>query len=207
MGLLWWCCFSFGLVLVLLGIFDGLGFWSMAWVFSIFFGLIIGIFLGIFENRWRGFLIGGLGIFDVFLGWSSTFFWVFSTAWVSNRRRGFLIDCLGLLIGGLGGGCGRRCWLQLVWWFVCVWLCWRFDGLCLYVCVWLCVWWWVWIGWSVYHGCVCVCGFVCWTGARGWGRKKGKKMTVGKRKTKSKKKWWLEKNNKEKLKNNILIKI
>ena len=32
MGLLRWRCFSFGLVLVLLGIFDGLGFKSTAWV-------------------------------------------------------------------------------------------------------------------------------------------------------------------------------
>ena len=34
--------------------------------------------------------------------------------WVSNQRRGFLISGLGLLIGGLGGGCGGRCWLQPV---------------------------------------------------------------------------------------------
>ena len=34
----------------------------------------------------------------------------FQIGWVSNRRHGFLI-------GGLGGGCGGRCWL-------------RFDGLC-----------------------------------------------------------------------------
>ena len=27
---------------------------------------------------------------------------------------GLLINGLGLLIGGLGGGCGGRCWLQLV---------------------------------------------------------------------------------------------
>ena len=27
---------------------------------------------------------------------------------------GLLIGGLGLLIGGLGGGCGGRCWLQLV---------------------------------------------------------------------------------------------
>ena len=38
----------------------------------------------------------------------------FQIGWVSNRRRGFLIGGLGLLIGGLGGGCGGRCWLQLV---------------------------------------------------------------------------------------------
>ena len=32
----------------------------------------------------------------------------FQINWVSNLRRGFLIDGLGLLIGGLGGGCGGR---------------------------------------------------------------------------------------------------
>ena len=60
MGLLQWRCFSFGLVLVLLGIFDSLGFKSMVWVsdqwlryfwvFSTFSGLIIGLFLGIFND-------------------------------------------------------------------------------------------------------------------------------------------------------------
>ena len=34
--------------------------------------------------------------------------------WVLNWRRGFLIGELGLLISGLGGGCGGHCWLQLV---------------------------------------------------------------------------------------------
>ena len=49
----------------------------------------------------------------------------FQIGWVSNRRCGFLI-------GGLGGGCGGRCWL----WF---------DGLCVCVAllmglyVWFCV--------------------------------------------------------------------
>ena len=38
----------------------------------------------------------------------------FQIGWVSNRRHGFLIGGLGLLIDGLGGGCGGRCWLQLV---------------------------------------------------------------------------------------------
>ena len=53
-------------------------------------------------------------------GFSDDFFfeWVcfngFQIGWVSNRRRGFLIGGLGLLIDGLGGGCGGRCWLQLV---------------------------------------------------------------------------------------------
>ena len=52
------------------------------------------------------------------------------------RRPGFQIDDvdlliggLGLLISGLGGGCGGRCWLQLV--CVCVTL--------LMVCVCMCV--------------------------------------------------------------------
>ena len=38
----------------------------------------------------------------------------FQIGWVSNRQRGFLIGSLGLLINGLDGGCGGRCWLQLV---------------------------------------------------------------------------------------------
>ena len=67
--------------------------------------------------------------FDVFMGWSSAFFWVFSMAWVSNRQHGFLISDLGLLISGLGGGSGSCYWLQLV----CVWLYWWFGGLCLCV--------------------------------------------------------------------------
>ena len=55
---------------------------------------------------------------------------------------------------------------------------------------------------------LCVCMALCWTGARGWERKRGKKMTIEKpRKTMSEKKWRLERNNKERLKNNILIKI
>ena len=74
-------------------------------------------------------------------------------AWVSNQRRGFLIGDLGLLIGGLGGGSGGHCWLQLVY----VWLgvCGSIDGLvvCVYVCgfvdgLCLCL-------------CVCVCGSMC----------------------------------------------
>ena len=40
-----------------------------------------------FFDWWPGFQIGGVGL---------------------------LIGGLGLLIGGLGGGCGGRCWLQLV---------------------------------------------------------------------------------------------
>ena len=76
MGLLQWRCFSFGLVLVLLGIFDSLGFKSMVWVsdqwlryfwvFSTFSGLIIGLFLGILD---------GLGFK--------------STTWVSDQWLGF----------------------------------------------------------------------------------------------------------------------
>ena len=66
----------------------------MAWVFSIFFGLIIGIFLGIFENRWRGFLIGGLGIFDVFLGIFDGLGFK-SAPWVSDRWLSFADQWLG----------------------------------------------------------------------------------------------------------------
>ena len=76
-------------------------------------------------------------------------------AWVSDRQREFLIGgvslligCVSLLIGGLGGGSGGRCWLQLVCvWLgvcssidglvVCVYVCGFVDGLCLCVCVWL----------------------------------------------------------------------
>ena len=134
--------------------------------------LIIGVFLGIFWvdhvalmfsryflswSVYHGSSSDRCG-FYVFLGWSSTFFWVFSTAWVSNPRCEFLI-------GGFGGGCGGHCWLQMV--CVCVAL---FDGLVVCVYVWLCwwfvfvcvcVWWWVWIGWSVYHGSLCVCVALC----------------------------------------------
>ena len=90
MGLLRWRCFSFGLVLVLvlLGIFDGLGFKSAAWV----------------SNRW-------LGYFWVF----STFFWVEHRSFSGYfRRPGFQISSVGLLIDGLGGGSCGHCWLQLV---------------------------------------------------------------------------------------------
>ena len=75
------------------------------------------------------------------LGWSSvTPVMIFGYF----RRPRFQIGGVDLLIGDLGGGCGGRCWLQLVWWFVCVcgsvdglcvWLCWWF----VFVCVWLCV--------------------------------------------------------------------
>ena len=104
-------------------------------------------------------------------------------------------------------------------WFDSLCVCGSVDGLCLCVAL-LMVWWFMFV---CVYGSVCVvrgldrligvswvyvCGFVCWTGARGWGRKRGKKMIVRKpRKTKSEKKWWLERNNKERLKNNILIKI
>ena len=47
-------------------------------------------------------------------GSGDDFFLMGLLRWVSNQRHGFLIGGLGLLIGGLGGGCGGRCWLQLV---------------------------------------------------------------------------------------------
>ena len=47
-------------------------------------------------------------------GFGDDFFLMGLLRWVLNRRRGFLINGLGLLIGGLGGGCGGRCWLQPV---------------------------------------------------------------------------------------------
>ena len=55
----------------------------------------------------------------------------------------------------------------------------------------------------MYHGFVC--GFMCWIGARVWGRKRGKKKRL--LESLGKQKFRLEKNNKERLKNNILIKI
>ena len=133
-------------------------------------------------KQWICWLVGGsvgliIGSSDG--GSGDDFFWMSLLRWVSNRWRGFLIGGLGLLISGLGGGCGdrcvgRRCWsLAYVCGSVdglclCVWLCWWFDGLCLCVCMALCVWWWVWIGWSLYHGSV------CWTNTRGWGREEKK---------------------------------
>ena len=49
-----------------------------------------------------------------------------------------------------------------------------------------------------------MCGFVCWIDARGWGRERKKKDCW---KAQENQKLRLEKNNKERLKNNILIKI
>ena len=58
--------------------------------------------------------IGGLIIGSSDGGSGDDFFLMGLLRWVSNRRRGFLISGLGLLIGGLGGGCGGRYWLQPV---------------------------------------------------------------------------------------------
>ena len=84
------------------------------------------------------------GSFGLIIGSSGDDFWVFSTAWVSNRRHGFADRWLGFADRWLG-------WW--VWWpllaptglMVCV--CGSVDGLCL--CVWLCCW---------FDVCVCVCG-------------------------------------------------
>ena len=46
---------------------------------------------------------------------------------------------------------------------------------------------------------------MCWTGAKGWGRKREKKKKL--LESLGKQKFRLEKNDKERLKNNILIKI
>ena len=143
-------------------------------------------------KRWIYWLVGGsvgliIGSSDG--GSNDDCFWMGLLRWVSNRRRGFLIGGLGLLISGLGGGCDGCCWLQLVWWFVCVWFCWWFDSLCL--CVWLC-WWFVFVcvcgsvcvvmGLDRLIGVswvsVCVCGSVYWTGAKGWMRKRRKKILL-----------------------------
>ena len=42
-------------------------------------------------------------------GSGDDFFLMGLLRWVSNRQRGFPIGGLGLLIDGLGGGCGDRC--------------------------------------------------------------------------------------------------
>ena len=60
-----------------------------------------------------------LGFFWVFvpMGFSGliiSVFWVFLAVGFQIGGVGLLIGGLGLLIGGLGGGCGSRCWLQLV---------------------------------------------------------------------------------------------
>ena len=48
-----------------------------------------------------------IGSFDG--GSGDDFFLMGLLRWVSNQRHGFLISGLGLLISGLGGGCGGRC--------------------------------------------------------------------------------------------------
>ena len=171
---------------------------------------------------------------------ASTFFWIVSTAWVSDWWRGFLIS------GSINGLCSMAWALLMVsdWWLYWWFLIggpidrWHgFDGLCMcvallmvwwfvfmcgfvgfvFVCVCvcvcgrgggaLCVWWWVWIDWSVYHGSVCVT--LCVEPEL---KVKGEREAIGKpRKIWQSclvwKKWQLEINNKERLKNNILIKI
>ena len=62
-------------------------------------------------------------------------FWYFRRPGFQIGDVGLLIGGLGLLIGGLGGGCGGRCWLQLV--CVCVTL--LMVCVCMYV--WLCCGW------------------------------------------------------------------
>ena len=113
----------------------GLAWWAVGifWVFSGMVGR--GYFLGIF---WHGGLAWWdvfLGIFDVdrcirgsnrrFSGRFWAFFWVFSVYHGFFRVFSGLIDIFsgyfqwpGFQIGGVGGGSGGRCWLQLV----CVWL-------------------------------------------------------------------------------------
>ena len=49
-----------------------------------------------------------------FSGLIISVFWVFLAVGFQIGGVGLLISGLGLLIGGLGGGCGGRCWLQLV---------------------------------------------------------------------------------------------
>ena len=64
-----------------------------------------------------GSIDGGFETMDLLIigssdgGFGDDFFLIGLLRWVSNRRCGFLISGLGLLIGGLGGGCGGRCWL------------------------------------------------------------------------------------------------
>ena len=76
-------------------------------------------------------------------------FWVFSTAWVSNRRHGFVDRWLGFANRWLG-------WW--VWWsllaptglMVCVCVCGSVDGLCLCVCGFVVVG--LWLKWLVLLG-------------------------------------------------------
>ena len=132
-----------------------------------------------FFDRWPGFQIGGVG------------FW--SVAWVVG------------VVAVVGSN-----------WFDSLYVCGSVDGLCLCVCVCvalLMVWWFVFVcvvmGYdrliSVSWVCVCGGGSVYWTGARGWGRKRGKKILLESQENVTEKR--LERNNKERLKNNILIKI
>ena len=147
--------------------------WVMGWDW-----LMVGL------KRWICWLVGGLvrliiGSSDG--GSSDDFFLMGLLWWVSNRRRGFLIGGLSLLIGGLGGGCGGRCWLQLVWWLLAP--TGSIDGLMVCVCVCVCVCGSVCVVMGLDRligvSWVCVCGSMCWTNARGWGRGR-KKNTVGK---------------------------
>ena len=70
----------------------------------------------------------------MFLAWVRCF-WLWFFEWVCSG--GFQIGGV-ILIGGLGGGCGGRCWL----WFdgLCVWLCVALlMGLCVALLMGLCV--------------------------------------------------------------------
>ena len=167
-------------------------------------------FLGIF---WVDRCIMGQTPIDV----ASTFFWVDHQRFFRYfRRLGFQIDGVGFWSVALLMVCVQ--WPGLYWWFLIGgsndrWH--GFDGLCVCVCVWLyvcvcvalCVWWWVWIGWSVYYGSLCVA--LCVEPEL---EVKGEREAVGKPKKMWQsrlvwKKWQLEINSKERLKNNILIKM
>ena len=64
-------------------------------------------------------------------------FWLGSGVFGCGFLNGFSLvgfkSAVWFLIGGLGGGCGGRCWL----WFdgLCVWLC---VALLMGLCVWFC---------------------------------------------------------------------
>ena len=117
----WVCSDGVALVLVLLGIFDGLGFKSAVWVSDRWLGYFRRFSRYFRQPRFQigslGLLISGLGIFGYFRCFSGLiigiFFRYFRRSGFQIGGMGLLISGLGLLIDGLGGGCGGRCWLQL----------------------------------------------------------------------------------------------
>ena len=121
---------------------------STSWVWIIGLGSVDGGFGSVDQWVWND---GSVDRWVDRLGWSLVAPMVTSVMIFGYFRRprfqiggmDLLIGGLSLLIGGLGGGCGGRCWLQLVWWFVCV--CVALLMVCVCVCVALL---WLGCGWS-----------------------------------------------------------